>query len=168
MKPINRAERKKAFGNFLLFFIITVAVIVVTIFFSIQVPARQNQYLLKQMAQVEQEKVFAESFRHKMQETMLMLDSVNQSNNPDRMELQIQNNIAQLNQMAIQDSSSSSFYLAITQSLDNLRRTKSDLRYQMAKYANVGNIQDVKDQRISLLESSLAACQNALQIARSK
>ena len=74
MKPLNRVERNKAFFRFLVFFLVTVALIVVVIFFSIRVPFRENEEMHKAMTAMQQEKALSDSF------TIAMRQVVNELN----------------------------------------------------------------------------------------
>ncbi len=163
MKPLNQSERKKAFGNFLLFFIITIAVIITAVFFSIRVPFKQNEYLLQQMDLAGNERAFAESFKNKMQETMNWLDSVNLKPNADMIDSRISNNITRMTQMAESDSTMNSFYLGIVQTLNNLQQAKFALRTQLAKNENAGSGEDLKDKQIKFLKDQLELCNAALK-----
>src|SRR5438067_10648036 len=96
MKPINRAERKKAFWNFLLFFLITVAVIVAAVLFSVQVPFKENDRLRKEADVAYNEKVFLQGFEIRMQETMNLLDSVNLSDRAFWFNNRIDHNIKEM------------------------------------------------------------------------
>lgn len=77
MKPNNIQERRKSFQRFLLFFILTVAVIIVTVFFGIRVPYAENEKLREQLAQVDKENQFRENFSTSMAEAQSLLDTVN-------------------------------------------------------------------------------------------
>ncbi|GAA4737537.1 type VI secretion system TssO [Flavisolibacter ginsenosidimutans] len=62
MKPLNSAERTNAFLRFLLLFLITVALIVTVIFFSIEVPRKENDQLRQKVLAMQKEKETSESF----------------------------------------------------------------------------------------------------------
>lgn len=78
MKPVNVQERRKTFQRFLLFFVLTMAVIMATIFFGIRIPYKENSKLQEQLAMVEKENQFKEDFARTMSETQSLLDTVNQ------------------------------------------------------------------------------------------
>ncbi|HUN03474.1 MAG TPA: type VI secretion system TssO, partial [Niabella sp.] len=77
MRPNNIQERNKSFQRFLLFFILTVAIIMVTVFFGIRVPYAENEKLREQIAQMDKENQFRENFSVSMAETQSLLDTVN-------------------------------------------------------------------------------------------
>ena len=77
MKPLNIQERQKAFQRFLLFFILTVAVIVTAIFFGVKIPYAENEKLQEQLSIVDKENRFREDFSRAMAEAQSLLDTVN-------------------------------------------------------------------------------------------
>lgn len=77
MKPQNIQERKKAFSRFLILYIITTAIIVVAVYFGIQVPFQQNKKLQEQLAYIQKEKDFGQQFFAQLSVAKGLLDSVN-------------------------------------------------------------------------------------------
>ncbi len=159
MLPINRRERKKAFMSFLLFFVITLGVIVTSIFFSFQVPLKENDKLRKEINANEEDKVFMQGFEIKMQETASFLDSVNQSANPYRLENQILNN---MKDMTAQADEAPPFVKGICNliidNLSNLRMAKEQLR----NFSKNTNDAEKKDDQIRELTNQLNICQQTL------
>lgn len=70
MKPLNRIERTHAFLRFLLLFLITVGVIVAVVFFSIEVPWKENDQLRQRMTRIKEEADAAEAFNTTVRETV--------------------------------------------------------------------------------------------------
>lgn len=70
MKPLNRVERTNAFLRFLLLFLITVALIIAVVFFSIQVPWKENDGLRQRMARMQKEADASEAFNTTVRETV--------------------------------------------------------------------------------------------------
>lgn len=70
MKPLNRVERTHAFLRFLLLFLITVALIVAVVFFSIQVPWKENDQLRQRMAKMQKVADASEAFNTTVRETV--------------------------------------------------------------------------------------------------
>jgi len=62
MKPSNRAERSNAFLNFLLLFMMTIGVLLTTVFFSIEVPCKNNELLQKKVEALKYEKTRTDAF----------------------------------------------------------------------------------------------------------
>lgn len=77
MRPINTQERRKSFQRFLLFFVITVAIMATTLFFGIRIPYAENDKLREQLTQMENENRFRDNFSLGMAETTGLLDTVN-------------------------------------------------------------------------------------------
>ncbi|HEX5150739.1 MAG TPA: type VI secretion system TssO [Parafilimonas sp.] len=80
MKPLNQAARKNAFFRFLLFFIITVGVIVATVFFSIQVPFEENKKMKKDIADYQNQQKFMMQFSGKLTDLQTLIDTLQTPN----------------------------------------------------------------------------------------
>jgi hypothetical protein len=76
MKPVNQPERRKAFLNFLIFFIITIAVIVVTVFFSTQVPFEENRKMKEEITAYQTEQKFMAQFSGKLTDLQTLIDTL--------------------------------------------------------------------------------------------
>lgn len=157
MKPLNSEERKKSFGVFLLFFIITTALVIGAVYFGMQVPFAQNERLKEQVSKFQRENTFAETFSQKMNETKGLLDSVNKSGvQATIVDGQITENIKRLNAMADSDSSArKQLYHDMVQSFVDLQIAKQGLRDASGKETNLAN----STQEIAQLKSELSACQ---------
>jgi cell shape-determining protein MreC len=138
MAPINQQERRKAFLNFLLFFTLTMGIIITTLLFSFQVPFKENEMLRQKMAQVENEKVVLRSFEIKLHETMDLLDSVNLSGYAYRVDNLISRNIMDMTQMSSDSSVSvKSMLNIIIDNLKNLQVAKEQIRSENASAAEL-------------------------------
>jgi len=80
MRVLNKQERLSAFLWFLLFFIVTVGLFVLAIFFNFQVPSRENAELRKELATFRQEQAFQGEFLSKLERVRNNLDSINLPN----------------------------------------------------------------------------------------
>ncbi len=130
MKPINAQERKKTFQRFLLFFILTIAIIMTTIFVSIRIPYKENAKLQEQLAIVEKENQFRNDFARAMGETQNLLDTVNQNTVASglidgRITQKIQEMDALLNKNEV---NSKVLYTQIIKSMNNTQSDKKALR----------------------------------------
>lgn len=144
MEPLNQAERSRAFVTFLLFFTITIILIIGAVLFSVEVPFKQNELLREQMAIVEKERDFSERFVVKMGETMNLLDSVNKNEiqSPEIVDNRIKSNVGFMSEMIENDSiSQKSLYKFIVNTIAELRLAKKDLRDVSGKDANMANLQ---------------------------
>jgi hypothetical protein len=159
MQPVNKAERTKAFWNFLLLFIVCVGIIITTVFFSVQVPFRQNEQYRSQMKALEKEREFSRQFMAQMLGITGMLDSINtKALKPDLLDGQITGDLRNLKIMTDADSSGSkTIYNAIIQNLYDLQGAKKQLRDLTGKENNLS------DMRMQLTE-----CQTRLNIKESE
>lgn len=154
MIPTNKAERSKAFRNFLLFFMITIGVIVAALIFSFQVPFKENEKLRKDMDVADNEKAVLQSFEVKMQETMNLLDSVNLSVNAYRINDQISTNIKSMGSMLNDTSSVNTICNKILYNLSSLQRAKEQLRNVNTNNAEM----EKRDNKIEQLQNKLNEC----------
>ena len=169
MSPHNQAERSHAFRNFLLFFILTVALIIAAVFFSIQVPLKHNEQLREQLTLVENERTFSSTFVNKMSETMNLLDSIMLNEVQGKAELidgKITENLQKMNAMINDSLSGKSLYRNVVLNFADLQRAKKQLRDASGKDANFGNLQkENADLRIRVQQanSDLQQCQFLLR-----
>jgi hypothetical protein len=75
-KLLNTKERSDAFLKFLLFFLITCALVVTAVFYNYRIPRKYNEVLLAEKAVMNQEKQNQDKFLAKMREAMALRDSV--------------------------------------------------------------------------------------------
>ncbi len=167
MKPINTAERSSAFLYFLILFIITTSLVVLTVFFGMQVPFKQNDKLQHQLGMYQNEKSFAESFSTKMTDTKILLDSINRAGTQaDLVNGQISSNLVDLNAMIEKDTSGvKKIYQDIVHNLLDLQTAKAQLRDAGNKDAAVGQyLQQIEDLRSQLNSKTQEADALRLQL----
>ena len=164
MKPVNSTERKKAFYNFLIFFSITIAVLVTGLLFSFQVPFKENNKLRKEMDIAENEKSFLQLYEIKMQETMNLLDSVNLAANVYRYDNAINNNIKAMNAMLTDSVKVKGLCSKILDNLKNLQVAKEQLR----TVNNSSALLEKKDKEIEQLRNDNRALNDRLVQALSR
>ncbi len=153
MNPLNAPERRKAFINFLLFFAITLSVILITVFFSIQVPFKENNKLRKEMDIADNERAFLQSFEVKMQETTNLVDSIIRAQNVFIVQKDIDNNIKTMTNMISDSTSVKGICTKIISNLATLRAANEQLRSS----SNSNDDLEKKDKRIQQLESEAKA-----------
>ena len=158
MQPINKSERKKAFWHFLLLFVICIVIITTTIFFSIQVPFKQNNQLLRDKTISEREQDFSTRFMNQMSGITTMLDTINtKATRPDLVDYQINENIKKLSAMVAADSVyNQGLYVEIVRTLSDLSSAKKELREQLKKDFSATQLQSEKD----ILSRELEAVKN--------
>jgi len=144
MRPLNAAERNQAFRNFLLFFIITIAVIIAAVFFSIQVPFKENDQLKDKIAVTEKQRDFSEQFADKMETTIKLLDSVNLANvRAELIDGAIDDNLRNMQAMIKSDTlvPVKNLYTNVVENFYDLKNAKKQLRDASGKDATFGTLQ---------------------------
>lgn len=155
MDPINKADRKKAFTNFFLLFLVCIIIITTTIFFSLQVPFKQNDRLLKEMRSYVKEREFSTDFMTQMSEIAGMLDTINtKATKPDLLDGRITENIKKLNLKIDADSASDkTLYRSVVFVLSDIQTAKKQLRDITGKDLNTDELR----KQVETLNSSLDA-----------
>ncbi len=158
MKPLNTEERKKSFTSFLLFFIITVLLIIGAVFFGMQVPFKQNERMKAQVARQQQEQAFAESFSQKMNVTAGLLDSLNKAGTQTTIiDGLISNNIKEMNTSLLTDSGANTqLFQNMVQSLNQLQIAKKGLLASSGADQDAAKLQ----QELTQAKGELAQCQS--------
>ena len=77
MEALNTKERNDAYASFLVFFLITIALLLLAVFFAFQVPFKENERMRKQLKRYDHEREFMNNFLGKMTDAKALLDSVN-------------------------------------------------------------------------------------------
>lgn len=126
MKPLNRAERNSAFLSFLLLFFVTIGLIVTIIFFSIEVPLRDNEKLRKAVSELEREKQLSDSFAVAMKAAMYELDKFDLKNE-DASAYSVKAKINNMRKFISENipNSDSSLYTLVIKNLDSLNEAKT-------------------------------------------
>lgn len=130
MKPLNNPERKSAYFNFLLFFVITVAIVVTASFFGMKVPFKQNEQLQEKIANFQNQKSFAENFATRFADTKGILDTVNKAGiQAELLDQKITDGIKSLSAMVDGDTTIvKKNYNDIIQNITELQYAKKQLR----------------------------------------
>lgn len=156
MQPINKNERKKAFTNFLVLFLVSIIIITTTVFSSIQVPFKENDQLLREKGIMERERAFEDKFINGVAGITSMLDTINtKAAKPDFLDAEISKNITELNSSVDAEAARNKiFYKTTLLSLDELRRSKKQLRDLVNKDLNVGEMQKQNQELSDRLEQA--------------
>jgi hypothetical protein len=157
MKPSNQEERKKAFMNFLLFFMLTIGVILTSVFFSFKVPLKENDQLRAEALRMDNERVILSQFETKMQQTMTMLDTLNESGSKIAInDAQITSNIRELSAIISDSITAHGFYRGLIANLSNVQLLKQQLRDSN----NKDNDEAQMKATITRLQDQLQVCNN--------
>ncbi|HTN36483.1 MAG TPA: type VI secretion system TssO [Arachidicoccus sp.] len=153
MKPLNASDRKNALWSFILYYAISIALVVTVVFFGMQVPFRQNDLLKTHITQFQKQRQFMETFSSKMIDAQNLLDSVNRPGvASDLIDGQIADVLTKMNSMIVSDTTiPKAIYTGIVGNFSNLKDAKGQLR-------NAGN----NDAIINTLRQQLSDYQNKL------
>jgi Tfp pilus assembly protein PilN len=129
MKPLNNAERDRAFFWFLLLFLVTVTMIMVVVFFSIQVPMKDNEQLRRSLLTLKVERERVDSFTVVMQDAMDELSKFNlKTESPNATNQRVQYRINRLNElMKGMPNYESTVYALMVRGLADLNDAKKKL-----------------------------------------
>lgn len=159
MKPLNVQDRQRAFQRFLLFFILTIAVIITAVFFGIKIPYAENEKLQEQLAIVDKENHFRNDFSLAMTEAQSLLDTVNMD--PQKSGLldgRITQKIQEMDAMlAKNDITSKGLYSQVIKSLNSMQSDKRGLRAA----SNKDSVVAMYNMQILELKNSLAKWQES-------
>lgn len=149
-------KEKKAFTNFLVLFLVSIIIITTTVFSSIQVPFKENDQLLREKGIVEREHAFEDKFINGVAAITSMLDTINtKAAKPDFLDAEISKNITELNSSVDAETLRNKiFYKTTLLSLDELRRSKKQLRDLVNKDLNVGEMQKQNQELSDRLEQA--------------
>lgn len=163
MQPSNQQERKKAFWNFLLFFCITVGVIVVTMLFSFQVPFKERDMLRKKADATENHELILMKFAQGMDSIINMIDNLENEKNSFIMKNRIEKNIDDLSDVARSDSTwMREMLINVAANLKDLTSTKLSLLSVNDCKAALSQ----KDETIANLVAELNVCRQKLKLKK--
>ena len=130
MKPLNAQERQKSFSRFLLFFVLTIAIIITAVFFGIKIPYAENEKLQEQLATIDKENHFRNDFTSAMSEAQSLLDTVNMD--PQKSGLldgRVTQKIQEMDAMLSKNEvTSKNLYSQVIKSLNSMQSDKRGLR----------------------------------------
>ena len=147
MKPLNAAERTKAFLNFLLLFIITTIVIVIAVFFGMRVPFEENKKMEDQIASYQSDQFFAEKFSAAISDIQPLLDTLGSPGAPTE-SVNNQINIKLADLQAMKDKAvtgNDNIYAKALHALYNLENSKYSLAKSGSQSQDVGRLEQEKE-----------------------
>ena len=153
MKPKNSPERRKAFIRFVIFYIISTALIITAVFFGLQVPFKENKQLQSQLETVYKERDFDRKFFELMSETRKMLDTVNSAGTKTEfVEGRIDRKIQEMDAILNKDSiSGKKIYSELVLIFNEAKNDKKLIRLASDKDATV----KLLDEQIKQLKQNL-------------
>jgi uncharacterized membrane-anchored protein YhcB (DUF1043 family) len=129
-KALNAKERNKAFLKFLLFFVLTLALVIGAIYFDFRLPIRENNYLQKEIDQQRQIEHNQENFVNTMNDAVRLLDSLDKpSTDFTQINAQLEQKLLELDGLKQKDYSAyGKMDKAIVDKFWELSRAKPKLR----------------------------------------
>ncbi len=157
MQALNTKERNDAYASFLVFFLITIALLLLAVFFAYQVPFKENERMRTQLKRYEHENEFMNSFLTKMTETKGLLDSVNLPGaQAPVIDGKISDQIKQMGSLVSGDSiRDKRIYENTIQAIIGLQEAKTLLRNASTTESNLGSVQ----QQLNDLRMQLNLCE---------
>jgi hypothetical protein len=155
MPPINQAERRKAFLNFLIFFSVTITIIIVVIFFSIEVPFIDNRRLRNQVAEFQDQKELTRSLHAEIKEVAGLIKTLDSRDvNQAAVNAQIDGRVGTITNLVrnVSDSESVRYYSMLTASLQTWKNLKKDLSNAKTSEEDAARL----NQEIIILKTQLA------------
>ena len=152
---LNSQERNQAFVKFLLFFLITVVLILFAVFFNFKLPLRVNKMLQSEVDVQRIQDANQQKFVNRMQEAIVLLDSLDKKGiNAEQINLQLNSKMAEL---------------AVLQQKDNTLYGKMNkvIVYRLTELQqNKKTIQDLSGNtaRVVSLQAELDKCKEQLTI----
>ena len=167
MTPLNAEARRKAFITFLLFFTGTAALLIIAIFFGVQVPFKQNEKLREQLAVAQKTKTFSEGFESRMDEMKRLMDSVNRPGvQAELVDGAITQKLTMMNTSISDSAATPKLYHDIVNAYADLQAAKKSVRDASSKDDVVKNsqaqIEDLKQQVMSLNQQLMTAKMSAI------
>jgi Type VI secretion system, TssO len=156
MPPLNQAERRKAFLNFLILFSVTVTIITVVIFFSIEVPFKDNRRLRNQVAEYQDQSDLNRSLNTEITDASNLISSTMdvRNVNPAAVNASIDQKIRSINNhiAGIKDSIAANYYTVLVRNLESWRAVKKE----SGEIKNNAQETAMLNQEIAILKTQLA------------
>jgi len=155
---LNSKERNEAFLKFLIFFLVTLILVVLAIYFNFRLPVRENKMLQDEIETQRQQDMLQTRFVAKMQEAVILLDSLGKGGpNADQVNLQLSGKLAEMAGLQQKDNNIyGKMDKAIVEKFSDLQLWKKNLL----------NLQEKAD-KISTLETDLNSTKSQLIQAQS-
>ena len=169
MPPLNQAERRKAFLNFLIFFSVTITIIIVVVFFSIEVPFVDNRRLRNQVAEFQDQKDLSKSLNAEITEITSLIKTFDAKDiNGAAVNAQIDGRIGTITNLLknTTDSQSVGYYSMLTGSLISWKKLKMELSNSKASEGEAARLsQEISGLKIQLAQKDQLLQQKDLTIA---
>jgi hypothetical protein len=153
LRVLNARERNEAFLQFIVFFVLTTALVVGAIYFDFRLPLTEIKHLREEVSAQEMQSQNQVRFVAKMEEAKLYLDSLNKTPASAKMlEFQLNDIIKQLTQLQQKDES--------VYGRMNATIVETFIELQQDRLALINANKEGRN--INLLQSQLSECQRTL------
>lgn len=163
-KVLNSRERTQAFFKFLLFFFITIILIVTAVFFNFRVPLKDNKSLRERIAIQRQEEMNQEKFAENMDKALLYLDSLDRDKkNTESIDILLKGKIADLS--ILQQKAFTPYGRMNKMIVEKMIELKNQ-KLQLFKLTDKANAMVEMEQKLQYAEAQLAEKQKELDALR--
>ena len=148
MKPKNLKERRKTFLRFLLLFLLTVASVLIAVYFNFKVPKKENKLLKTQVRIVKKEMEYQNNFFSEMKSIKSMIDSLDIPGQNVSFQTKLINTKLVDLQKAIPTKDSTykyDMYTSIVELYVELQNTKDELRSLSDSKSTIEEYKDALD-----------------------
>jgi hypothetical protein len=144
---LNSQERNQAFLKFLLFFLLTIVLVILAIFFNYRLPLRENKMLQSEVDVQRTQDVNQQKFVSLMQEAIVLLDSLDKKGtNTDQVNLLVN---SKMQELAVVQQKDNTIYgkmdKMITDKLYDLQQAKKNLQDATNNLGKLSNAQSELD-----------------------
>jgi hypothetical protein len=136
---LNSRERNEAFLKFLLFFLVTVTLVVIAVFFDYRLPDKEMDMLRSEVAVSRSGASYQQQFVTRVEDAYQYIDSARKPGvNANQVNRMVDNKLSDLNTLQLKDSSSYARLNNITlQALNELHETRKNLVIEKDKVARL-------------------------------
>ncbi len=140
---LNSKERNEAFLKFLVFFLVTVILVILAIYFNFRLPVRENKMLQDEIETQRQQDMNQTKFVSKMQEAVVLLDSLGKGGpGADQVNLQLNGKLAEMAGLAQKDNNLyGKMDKAIVEKFSDLQLWKRNLLSLQEKADKIGTLE---------------------------
>lgn len=153
IQVLNSKERNEAFLKFLLFFVITAALLITAVFFNFRLPLKENRKMQERLTIQGEREMKQQLFVQHMGKAMLWLDSLEKNPlNKDRIEMELTSNVTSMSSLQLKDGSIfASFNDAVVKNMLELKQQKLQMIKMVDKVNSVTDLErDLRNCRADL------------------
>lgn len=142
---LNSQERNQAFLKFLLFFVITVALIIGAVFFNYKLPLRENRMLQSEVEVQRVQDANQQKFVTRMEEAIVLLDSMEKKGaNFQQIDLQLGSKMGEL--ATLQQKDITAYGKMNKVIVDRLQQLKDNKKSMLEANINTGKLANLQSE----------------------